>query len=60
MRGKHFVNNLGMMAKYTRQVSLRQASASSPTAAKSFSRQFSRQQSAQAVEKSDDEEVCNL
>ena len=48
------------MAKYTRQVSLRQASASTPTAAKSFSRQFSRQQSAQAPEKPDDEEVCIL
>ena len=48
---------VGMIAKYTRQASVRQASASTPTGAKSFARQFSRQQSAQAVEKSDDEEV---
>ena len=41
MIGHNFINNVGMMAKYTRQVSLRQASASTPTAAKSFSRQFS-------------------
>ena len=49
---------LGMIAKYTRQVSIRQASASTPTGApKSFSRQFSRQQSAQVAEKTDEEEV---
>ena len=46
-----------MIAKYVRQVSARQGSASTPTGAKSFARQFSRQQSAQAVEASDDEEV---
>ena len=46
-----------MIAKYARQVSSRQASASTPTGAKSFAKQFSHQQSTQAVEASDDEEV---
>ena len=46
-----------MIAKYSRQASLRQASASTPTGTKSFARQFSHQQSTQAVEASDDEEV---
>ena len=46
-----------MIAKYSRQASLRQASASTPTGTKSFVKQFSRQQSAQAVDASDDEEV---
>ena len=49
-----------MIAKYTRQASLKKASVSSPTGTdtKSFARQFSRQQSApSAAEKSDDEEV---
>ena len=49
-----------MMAKYTRQASIRQASASTPTAAKSVVQQFSRQQSAQTVDKSDEEEVCHF
>ena len=48
---------VGMIAKYKHQVSLRTASASTPTGAKSFSKQFSHQQSAQATEESDDEEV---
>ena len=46
-----------MIAKYARQVSSRQASASTPTVAKSLGRQFSQQQSTQVVEASDDEEV---
>ena len=46
-----------MIAKYKRQASLRTASVSTPTVTKSFSGQFSRQQSTQTVEKSDDEEV---
>ena len=49
---------VGMIAKYARQTSVRQASVSTPTGAKSFARQFSRQQSNQAADKSDDEEVC--
>ena len=48
---------VGMIAKYARQASIRQTSASTPTAAKSISEQFSRQKSVQAVDKSDDEEV---
>ena len=48
---------IGMIAKYARQASIRQTSASTPTAAKSISEQFSRQKSVQAVDKSDDEEV---
>ena len=53
MRSQNFVNNVGMLAKYTRQASLRQ-STSTPTVAKS---QFSHQQSPQTTEKSDDKEV---
>ena len=48
---------VGMIAKYAQQASVRQASASTPTGTKSFSRHFSHQQSTQAVDKSDDEEV---
>ena len=48
---------IGMIAKYARQASVRQASVSTPTGAKSFAKQFSRQQSTQVVDKSDDEEV---
>ena len=53
------INNfiVGMVAKYSRQASLRAASSSTPTAAKSFQRQFSHQQSSQVVEKPDDEKV---
>ena len=58
--GSTFLSNVGMIAKYARQVSSRQASASTPTVTKSFARQFSRQQSTQAVEASDDEEVYKL
>ena len=48
---------IGMIAKYARQASSRQASASTSTGAKSFAKQFSCQQSTQAVKASDDEEV---
>jgi len=51
------VQNIGMAAKYSRQASIRATSASTPTTAKSFGRQFSHQQSAQTIDKSDDEEV---
>ena len=44
-----------MIAKYQRQASVK-GSVSTPTAAKSFGRQFSRQQSTQAPQP-DDEEV---
>jgi len=49
-----------MIAKYSHQASTRTASATTPTATDPFSRQFSKQQSHQAPEISDDDEVCNV
>ena len=46
-----------MIAKYSHQASTRTASATTPTATDPFSRQFSKQQSHQAPEISDDENI---